>query len=108
MSCAAPVPSHSWNGRRMFVPNTKTRHSMTIHSFVPSLSTVPYTPGAPEPLRSVQYGASRLFGRAVFGIGGTVQQSLSSAVASIPGTTYPLESIETPLYVTPLYLYAGV
>src|SRR5690242_19152522 len=101
MSCVAPSPSHSSNGCMMFVPNTKTCHSMTIQLLTPSVSSVTKTPGAPPPLRSVQNGASTLFGRAGLGIGGTVQQSLSSAVASVPGTTYPLESIDTPVYVAP-------
>ena len=40
MSWTLPVPIQVWNARRLVVPQTRTRCSMTIHELTPSLSVV--------------------------------------------------------------------
>lgn len=85
MSWVGWVPIQTWKCRVSVVPNTLTSHWTTIHWLTPSVRVPTLTPGAPVPFRSVQKGASTLFGRAEDAPDGSVQHSLSSEVA--PPTT---------------------
>ena len=80
MSCVPLMPIQVWKTRELAVPNTFTRYSITIQSLTPSVRIVMKMPGAPVPSRSVQNGASMLFGRAGSGPAGRLQQLLSSDV----------------------------
>ena len=66
--------------RWLLVPKTFRRDSTTIQSSTPSVRVAMKIPGAPVPSRSVQNGASTLFGRAGLGPFGSVQHWLSSEV----------------------------
>ena len=82
MSWMPLTPIHTWKVRRLVVPKTLTRYSMTSHVSTPSVRVAAKMPGAPVPSRSVQNGASMLFGSAGFGPAGRLQQLLSSRSAA--------------------------
>jgi hypothetical protein len=81
MSWTPLRPIQVWKVFWVVVPQAKTRYSTTSHLLAPSARVPTKTPGAPVPSRSVQNGASTLFGVAGSAPVGSSQQLLSAAVA---------------------------
>ena len=74
------TPIHTWKVRGAGGPEDVDPPLDTSQVSTPSVRVAAKMPGAPVPSRSVQNGASTLFGRAPTGPGGRLQQLLSSDV----------------------------